>query len=702
MEKLEERVKSRIASQLRSAESGSTEQNAKRKTALEYYDGTLSDVPAKKGRSSVVSTDVANTIGWMLPGIMRVFTASDNMAEYEPKTPQDEEFAKQATDYINHVFWKNNGGYKIVWDATHDSLLQGNGIVKHYWDDSEECEYSTHSGLSIEQVTALMDEEGVEIVSQEASQSRRLVSNPETGEIQGVPVETFSLKIKRTISKGRIAIDVIKPECFLIDPEANELDEARFVAHKDYVTRSELINMGFDKEVIKTIEAFDASDDDNDDERGKEDGDLNDDGSSELVELYECYMQIDIDDDGVTETVKAYYVGGKDGGTLLEHEVWDDDLPFSDIPCEPVPHRWNARSVADLTVDVQKINTALSRQMLDNVYASSLPMPDVEEGSIKNMDALANPKFGQPIIRKKGSSPIGWQKVPFVAGEALSAIQHFEGVIEKRTGVSRSSMALDPEALQNQTATANQNQRDASYSKIELIARNQAELGWSRVFKSLLKLVVKHQDKPETVRLRDKWVEMDPRHWNASMDATINVGLGTGSRDRDMSMLANVMQSQTMMIDRMAGAGMMAEALDMLPKINRTLIKAAESAGIKNPEQYYPDFSDEVMQGIKAKLEEKSGQPSPEQQQAQAKMQADMQAKQMEGQMKAQQMQMDAELRREQMGAEMQLKREQMIAEIQLKREQMSAEIELKRQTALLGVGDSRMGGDIRFGGEVG
>jgi len=143
-----------------------TELSAKRASALEYYRGEMSDTPAMAGRSSVVSKDVADTIGWMLPGIIRVFTASDQMAIYEPARPGDEEYAKQATDYINYIFMKDNPGYRNMWDGTHDSLLLANGIVKHWWDDKEECEYTEHSGLTEEQISILQSEQGVEIVAQ--------------------------------------------------------------------------------------------------------------------------------------------------------------------------------------------------------------------------------------------------------------------------------------------------------------------------------------------------------------------------------------------------------------------------------------------------------------------------------------------------------------------------------------------------------
>jgi hypothetical protein len=135
----DDKLKSLLSQEIRSALTyDDTELATKRARAMEYFRGEMNDTPSMPGRSSVVSKDVADTIGWMLPGIIRVFTASDRMAIYEPERPSDEEFAKQATDYINYVFMKDNSGYRILWDATHDSLLLGNGVVKHWWDDKEE------------------------------------------------------------------------------------------------------------------------------------------------------------------------------------------------------------------------------------------------------------------------------------------------------------------------------------------------------------------------------------------------------------------------------------------------------------------------------------------------------------------------------------------------------------------------------------
>jgi hypothetical protein len=674
-----------------------TELSQKRSLALEYYRGTMSDTPSMPGRSSVVSKDVADTIGWMLPGIIRVFTASDNMAIYEPSRPGDEEFAKQATDYINFVFMKDNPGYRIMWDATHDSLLLANGIVKHWWDDKEECEYTEHSGLTEEQIAILQGEQDVEIVGQKQGEPQIILMPGPTGELMETPLPTFDVKIKRVTSAGRLKVRCIKK--LLINEGATCIEDARFLSHPEEVTKSDLIEMGFDRELIDSLPTDRFSSMQEDDLARKEGAQLFSrnvgDDSMQLVELHECYIKVDVDGDGIAETVRAFYAGAGGAGELLDWEVWEDDYPFSDIPCEPVPHQWAARSVFDDTSDIQRVKTVLTRQFLDNTYWVNNPMTAAEEGSVTNPETLRSPRFGSTVYFKKGSVPPAPLPVPYIGDKALLALQHFDNVREMRTGVSRSTMALDPEALQNQTATANQNQKDAAYSQIELIARNQAELGWKRVFKQILKLVVKHQDRPRTIRLRDTWVEMDPRSWNANMDVNVNIGLGTGSRDRDMAMLNTILNVQIAMTDRLAAGGFSAQALEMVPKINTTAIKLAESAGIKNPDQFYLDIKPEQLEQMK---EEAANRPDPEMAKEQVKAQTQLQIAQQQAQLdqqaderKAQiegvQMQADIEAQNQKTNAEMvqaqqqfEFDKELAVLEFQLQRELKMAELEMKRQ----------------------
>lgn len=675
-------LKALLSNEIRSAATyDDTELSAKRSRAMEYYKGTMSDTPSMSGRSSVVSSDVADTIGWMLPGIIRVFTASDQMAIFEPEKPSDEQFAKQATDYCNYVFMKDNPGYRILWDSTHDSLLLGNGIVKHWWDKKEECEYSEHSGLTEEQISVILSEPDVEIVSQKQG-APQLVAVPDgTGGVTPIELPTYDIKLKRVTRNGRLRVECIEAEDFLLDRNATRIEDARFCAHRDHVSRSDLIEMGFNRELVESLplDRFSSLQEEklarNEDSRTyfNQVGD----DSTMLVELYECYVKADIDGDGIAETVRAFYAGASGTGELLDWEVWEDDVPFSDIPCEPIPHRWDARSVADDVSDIQRVKTVLTRQFLDNLYWVNNPLNEAEENSVVNPEMLMLPKFGGTVWRKKGSAPITPLAVPFIGDKALLGLQHFDNVREMRTGVSRSTMALDPEALQNQTATANQNQKDSAYSQIELIARNQAELGWRRVFKQILKLIVKHQDRPRTIRLRDEWVDMDPRYWNANMDVTINIGLGTGSRDRDMAMLNTILGVQLTIADKLAQGGFAAEALEMLPKVNTTAIKLAESAGIRNPEQYYLDIKPEKLEQMK---QEAANRPDPVAQAEQAKAQTQLAIAQQDAQLQAQADQRKAEIESVQAQADIATQDRKNQNEAQLKQ----LDFQLKREMAMI------------------
>ena len=671
----DDRLKALLSQEITSALTyDDTELSAKRARALEYYRGEMSDTPAMSGRSSVVSKDLADTIGWMLPGIIRVFTASDRMAIYEPDKPGDEEFAKQATDYINFVFLKDNPGYRIMWDATHDSLLLANGIIKHWWDDKEECEYTEHSGLTEEQMAILQQDQGVEIVAQKEGEPQIILIPGPTGQMMEVPLPTYDVKVKRVTSAGRLKVECINPEDFGINREAKTIEDARFTYHRQDATRSDLIEMGFDRDLIENLPIDRMS-------SMRQEAISRDEGASTFfnnvgddsmlrVELFECYVKVDVDGDGIAETVRAFYAGAQCTGELLDWEVWEDDVPFSDIPCEPIPHRWDARSVYDDTSDIQRVKTVITRQFLDNTYWNNNPQTAAEENSIINPEALRSPRFGGTVYYKKGSLPPTPMPVPYIGDKALLALQHFDQVREMRTGVSRSTMALDPEALQNQTATASQNQKDSAYSQIELIARNQAELGWRRVFRQILKLVVKHQDRPRTIRLRDEWVEMDPRSWNANMDVSINIGLGTGSRDRDMAMLNEILNVQMAMTDRLAQGGFSAQALEMVPKINMTATKLAESAGIKNPDQFYLDIKPEMLEQMK---QEAVNRPNPELEKEKVKAQFQAQTQLTLGQQQAQ-LQAQADERKAQIEAV------QMQADIEAQRDKARTEAALAQQ----------------------
>jgi hypothetical protein len=595
----EQQLSAIVAQQIELAKSyDKTERATPRAKAIDYFLGDMDKyVQPEENRSKVVSRDVADTISRMLPGIMRVYLASDRMAIAEPNTTADMQYADAVTDALNYVFFKDNDGEEVVYSVTWDALLVANGVVKTYYDPTPVYSTSFHSGLTEDQVALLVQDEDVEVLAQ--SEELETIEGPE-GPMQ---VPLYSLKIKRKKADGSFIVDAIPPEEFLKDGNSTKTEEAAFTAHWQRKTRSDLVQMGYDKDEVAAIPESGRPDTAEAVARTFDNTAEANDASMELVDYFECFLRVDQDGDGEAEMVRACYAGGQ-MGKLLHWEVWEDEAPFDDIKCEPIPHRWTARSVADQTIDIQDVKTVLTRQLLNNTYWINNPQQFVA-GKVKNPEALTDAAFGEPVFGDAGTliTPLARE---YIGDKALAAIGYMDEVAQRRTGVSEQTMALDPEALQNQTAEAVRSGKDAAYAQTEQIARNMAS-GWRKAFEKLMRLMIKHQGYAREVVWNKKQIIIDPRYWNADMKVSINVGLGTGSRERDLAMLGQVLQGQLMLADRFMGAGATEDAIDMLPKIIATMTKMAESAGIKNPEDYYPEYTEEKV----AQLKEIAAQPKP-------------------------------------------------------------------------------------------
>ncbi|PWL17403.1 phage portal protein [Falsochrobactrum shanghaiense] len=655
-----------------------TELSGRRARAIEYYRGQMSDVPAMEGRSSVTSHDLSDNIGWILPGLMRVFTASETIAVYEPQNPQDDAFAKQATDYINYVFMRECDGYRVLSQGFHEGLLFGNGIWKHWWDHSVEYETLDYTGLGDIEFTQLVSDDDVEVLQHTADITVETVTDPETGQPVEQEVVTHAVKIKRVISTGRLKICSIPPEEFLINSGAKSIEDATLLDHRSMRTKQSLIADGHDRQKVMELAASSDLDDSEEQTARWKSADLSKaDGVDPLmveVEVHEVYLRCDYDGDGHAEWRKVVMAGSGDGGVILANDEWSDDVPFSDAVPIPEPHRWNGRSLFDELEDVQRVKTVLLRQTLDNLYLANRPQRKVIKNQIENLDEVVNPSFGGMILMKTMDA-VQDLAVPFVADKSYPMLGYMDELSEKRTGVSRQSMALDPDALQNQTAAGQMMAQSAAYAKIELYARNIAETGLKRLFRCLLKLIVRHQDRPRTIRLRDQWVEMDPRSWNANMDVTVSVGLGSGSRDRDLAILQQIAAKQELIIAQ-GGPG---NGIVTLEQYANTLRKIVETAGIRNPDSFFTELTQDKLQAMQQGQEQK---PDPEVQKAQAQIQLEQMKAQAHAELEQQKAAAGIQAQRERMQLELQAARERGELEMSLMREKAAAQLQLDREKA--------------------
>lgn len=656
--------------------------SAHRARAMDYYDGVMADLPAQPNRSSVTSRDMSEAIGWILPGLMRVFASGDRVAEYEPTSKDDEQAARQATDYVNHVFYQDCDGYRILHDACMEALKLGNGLIKVYWDDSTCYEVQDVRNIADDQWTMLAESDDVDVLQHTARTVEETVIDPMTGAQETVAVTVHDARLRRVVESGKLKVETLPPEEFLIQRHAKSLADATFLAHRRSVSRADLIAQGFDRDEVMRIGS--ADDIESTDEmlarhnkdttgRGRHDSD---DPLMEEVEVFECYIKTDFDGDDWPEWRKV--VMGASGGrrSILANDEWTDPIPFVDLCAMIVPHRWEGRSILDEVEDIQRIKTVLMRQTLDNLYLTNNPQRVVQENGVVNMDELLNPQIGGVIIEKMPGA-IRTEAVDFVAAQSFQMVSYLDEVSERRTGVSRTAMALDPDALQNQTAAGAAIAQSAAYAKIELYARNIA-MGLRTLFRNMLRLLVTHQDKAKTIRLRGDWIEMDPRAWNAEMDATVNVGLGSGSRDRDIAILQQIMAMQREIV---AVAGPF-NPICGIDRVVNTARKMVEISGARNVDSFFAEITTEKAQEwFKANMGGGEG-PTPEEQKVKAQIEGDRMKAQAQFQLEQMKMAATLEMEKAREAAKLQAERERAAIEIQMQRERAAAEMQLMREKA--------------------
>lgn len=663
------------------------EELAKERTkAMEYFDGEMTDVPVTSGRSKVVSRDVRTNIKKVLPSMVRTILGNDRVVEYAPTGPHDEEGAEQATDYVNYIVFPESDGYDAVQDAIHDALLLRNGIIRWWYDNKICVSVSSHTGLDEMAMVQLVSGDDVTVLEQQ--QTVQVVDTP-----QGPQPQTFyDVKIRRRTTQGRTRLAAVPPEQLLIHPDALDIEESPLTGVNYRIKRSDLVAMGHDRDLVAKLPVATgtAMDDQGDEEltRRRDIPDIDNQASTaakamQEVEYYELYARIDADDDGIAELRRIVYGGAVKEEYKLSDEEWDD-VPFADIISERRPHQREGESVTDDTMDVQKIKTVLLRQTLDNLYWQNMPQPIVQEEAIVEPEAVLNPQFGKPIRVRAGvdvNSALGYTKVPFVAKESFSMLEYMDREATDRTGISDASSGLAPDALQNMTAKASAMVEQAGIGQTELMARTISR-GLRRVFQGLLKLIIKHQDKPRTVRLRDEWVTFDPRQWNADMDVTVNTGLGAGTRERDMMMMQMITGLQEKL---MASLGAMDNPFVTPENVYNALSRLVEAAGLRSVDLY---FTKPDPEAIKRRQDAAASAPDPELEKTKLQMQAQAQKATFDAQLAKQKQEADIQLEMSRLSQEMELKRYQIDQEIMLKRQQNAAQL-LTREP----VTDAHIGG---------
>jgi hypothetical protein len=514
-----------------------TKLSSDRARAMEYYQGDVTrDIPSEDGKSTAVSMDVADTVEGLMPQLMEIFAGADEVVQFAPVGPEDMQGAQQETDYVNHVFMNRNPGFMVLYAMIKDALLQKVGIVKVWWEERERIQRETYTDKTDDEYALIAAAQDVEIVEH---------TEKDSPDYPGMKLHDVVVETKQDYSCARVM--AVPPEEFGVSRDCRgNLQDASYCYHK-VVTRtvSDLIHDGYDEDQIRSLPAYRlysnqeelARDSVNEHQYSSPD----DNDGDRVVEITEHYIRVDMDGNGKAELYRIVTGGGSLPGSVGEIlnldgkpdvQPWDI-MPFAAITPVPITHRFIGRSVADLVMDIQKIKTAMLRGALDNIYLTMRPRPVVAESlsGQNTIDDLLVHRAGA-IVRTKAPGAVEWQVVPNIAQSIYPALEYFDSVREWRTGVTKAGQGIDANALQNQTATSVNQVYDAAQAKVKLIARIFAETGIRDMFMLLHATIKKHGDKPQTVRLRNQWVPVDPRNWKTRDDLTVNIGLGTGSKSQ--------------------------------------------------------------------------------------------------------------------------------------------------------------------------
>jgi hypothetical protein len=616
------------------------------------------------GRSSVVSSDVQDTVEWIMPSLMRIFTAGDAAVEFAPTGPEDEEAAKQATDYCNYIWDRDNPGFLNFHTWFKDALITKLGTVKVYWESREDWKKERYQGLDENSYALVVGSPDVEIVEHTENQS----IGPD-----GMPVSAHDVVVRYKKESGKICVDPVPGDEVLFSRDAKDVQNCRFFAHKTKRTisdlneefpdkRDEIDGLSSDEPGTMNNESVSRSTVREDDITGLT-ATIN--RAMREVWITEAYVRVDYDGDGIAEMRQVTVAGT--GNVVLKNEEWEGPRPFACVCPILMPHRLVGLSIPDLIKDIQLIKTAILRQFLDALYIANNPRYEVDVDRVEDPSEVLTSKPGG-VVRKHGDAPVMTPVMTApVADQALLGLNYVDQLRENRTGVSARTQGLGADTLHD-TKGGQDLMFDAARMRIELIARIFAETGVKDAFKLILWNAHKYQDEARTVRLRNQWVPMDPREWSDEYDMTANVGLGHNDNEKQKMALGLIGALQEKIILLQGGPdGPMVN----WSNLHNLAEKAEKAAGFKGG-LFFSDPDDPNTPKPQPK-------PNPEMMKMQAEMQMKQQAAQMDGQMKQQEMQMNAQQSERDAQLTAQLKQQELEGKMAIERMQAEADIATKQ-----------------------
>lgn len=667
---------------------------ATREKALNYYDRTGPDFTHEEGESGAVTSEVADTIESVMPGMMRVFASGEEIAEFTPMEQEDEQAAKEATQYVPHVLMRENDGFRIIYWFCKDVLLYRLATLHVDVDEVEKTRKDVVEGATEEEMAALeekaMDEGATEVVFDvEPAGMRTMVVDPETGQPIPLdePVEIYSGTVAVTRKKKRVIPDNVAPEDLLVSPsDVRDIDEASFAGYRKEVTASDLRVLGLTQEQIDGLSADRRSSPEEDQRQGGLSfNDTRKDDQRRLW-LVVAYVKADADGDGISEMLRVVYAhgGGKSvSGALVQKTEWEEDeAPITIGSAILMSHTIIGRSLADQTIDLQDQGTAITRAMLDNTYQVVRPRPMIN-GRV-NINSVLDMTPGMPITVDNNSNPnenIGFLQVPPIMDKALAVLGYLENKRDQRTGTSRLGNNMDDDALEDaskMTKGGTQILRSASQERQGLMVQTLANTSLVRFYRHIYRAIKRCATGPIKYPVKGEWKTCDPTKWPDDMHLIVSVGAGTGDEQMAQQNLVMVGAAQ----EKLALAQGGTNGPLTLEHMMNTGRKLAEAVGYRATSQFFPSEKDMEQWRLK-----KSTEPppvDPEMAKVQAKAAADQAQLQADNALAQARLAAETQQKREAAAIDMQLAREKAAQELQIAREKAALDMQIAREKAAL------------------
>ena len=662
----DDELASKLSNEIESASGNfNTELSEQREDAMKYYLGEKFGNEIE-GRSEIVITDVRDTIEYIMPSLMRIFTTHNNVAEFEPQGPEDVEMAQQATDYVNYVFNKQNNGFKVLYDAFKDALISKTGVIKHFWEEKTEVSKENYTNLTEIEYQSILANDDMEVIEHtEVIIQKQQVDD--FGNLISPAIVEHDVKVKKTKTDGQVRVLSVPPEEFLVSRRATSVEDASFVCHRVKKSVSDLILEGYPKSLVDELPSYTQNNAEFNEERiarfsYDDDSSPGDEGEgpSRKVWLEECYMHIDYDNDGIAELRKIT----KGGHIILDNEEIDS-IPFSTICPLPIPHKFHGMSIADTVQDIQLIKSTIMRNLLDNMYLTNNARYAVLAGQVELDDLLSSKPGG--IVRMRAPGAVTALPTPQIQPYAFQMVQYLDGIREERSGVSKMSQGLNPDVLTSHvTSGAISAATESAMQRIELIARIFAETGIKDLFRNIYSLVQRYEDRQKMAYLNGKFVPIDVSRWKEKLNCTVNVGVGSGSQQSKTQTMGSIMQIIQGLVQN-GGMGSIVTPENIYNAVSEFIAQS----GYKNADQF---ISNPAMMPPKPPPE-----PTLDEKVAQQKAQVELQKLQLQ----AQELQIDTELKAQ----ELKLKQEEAAINLALKQQELQikkSQLDLNEQELAL------------------